>query len=108
MGHRFTDILTNASAIADYLGQPIVTAHHLLQAIDILEERLTMEDLGRPSSPMLRNFRQPSGADPAIREFAQRWYAELGSNVQAELTDGQLAVLVSELRALGTSANPED
>ncbi len=107
MGHRLTDILTNASAIADYLGQPIVTANHLLQAIAILEERLAMTDLGRPVSPMLRNFRPQPGADPAIRELAQRWYADLGSSVQAELTDEQFAKFRSELDALASVSTSE-
>lgn len=100
MSHRLTDILTNASAIADFVGEKDVSAQHMLDAIAVLNGDKTIDDFGKPAPPMLRRFRGPAGADPRVRELAQRWFADLGSNVSAELTGEQLAALAAELRAL--------
>lgn len=104
MAHRFTDILTNASAIADFVGEKDVTAQHMLDAIAVLDGVKTIDDFGTPVSPMLRRFRGPAGADPRVRELAQRWFAELGSSLSAELTGEQLQTLVEELRTLNQAA----
>lgn len=98
---RFADILTTASAIANYLGEPDVTARHVLDALDIQSGTKQMEDLGRPVSPLLRRGSQtPPGADAPVRELAQRWFAALGNDVNATLDAAQLTQLRSELRAL--------
>jgi hypothetical protein len=98
---RFADILTTASAVANYLGQPTVSAAHLLDAIAILRGATSLDDLGRPVSPLLRRATEPGGGvDPAIRELAQRWFAALGASVAAELDVAQLSALVAELEGL--------
>lgn len=105
---RFADILTTASAAAHFLGEGQVVAEHLLHSIAILSGEMTLEDLGRAVSPLVR--RNPPGmggtASPVVRELAQRWFALLGSDTAAVLSPAQLAELVEEIRRL--SASGED
>jgi hypothetical protein len=96
-GIRFTDILTTASAIANYLGVNEVVAAHLLKAIAILDGTKTMDELGRPVSPLVPRPRGGPSASSAVREFAQRWFAELGSDPLAEIDADALAQLQAEL-----------
>ncbi|MEO6398584.1 MAG: hypothetical protein ABIP13_08965 [Tepidiformaceae bacterium] len=102
---RFADILTTASAAANYLGESRVVAHHLLYGITILRGEMTLEDLGRAISPLVR--RTPPGmgssVDPRVRDLAQRWFADLGSNTEATLTEDGLRSLQDELRLLTVS-----
>lgn len=101
---RFADILTTASAIANYLGEADVTAAHVLDALDIQAGAKQMEDLGRPVSPLLRRGSQaPPGAEPAVRELVQRWFATLGNDINATLGEAQLAELRTELNQLHES-----
>src|SRR5438045_7101463 len=95
---RFTDVLTTASAVANYLGAEDVTASHVLDAIAVLRGEKGMEDLGRPLSPLVR--RGQAGADAAVRALAQRWWTELGGSPDAELDEAALERLSAELRAL--------
>jgi hypothetical protein len=97
---RLTDILTTSSAVANYLGESNVTAGHMLSAIAILRGEVTMESLGRPVSPLVPRARDGGGADPRVRELAQRWFARLGGDVGAALDDVQLASLVEELHGI--------
>ncbi|MBE0609887.1 MAG: hypothetical protein IH609_10930 [Dehalococcoidia bacterium] len=97
---RLTEILTTSSAVANYLGQPDVTAAHMLSAIAILRGEMTMESLGRPVSPLVPRVRGGGGADPRVRELARRWFARLGGDVGAALDDVQLAGLVGELNGI--------
>ena len=100
-GIRFTDVLTTASTVANYLGANEVSAGHMLQAVALLNEEVRMEELGRGVSPLLQRASQRQvGASPPVRELAQRWYASLGSDVYAELNDEQLGGLRAELMAL--------
>ncbi|MGH2609015.1 MAG: hypothetical protein ACRDHF_07980 [Tepidiformaceae bacterium] len=93
---RFADILTTASAVADYLGHEDVTARHVLDAISILEGSRQLEDLGRAVSPLVPR-RGERGVDPAVRELVQRWWRELGEDVNAELDVVGVKMLVQEL-----------
>jgi hypothetical protein len=96
---RFTDILTTASAIANYLGQPDVEAAHLLAAIDVVAGIRSMDELGRPTSPLLRRHGAPApGSTAGVRSLAQRWFADLASDPQAELDDRQLTTFAAEVR----------
>jgi hypothetical protein len=97
-GIRFVDVLTTGSAVANYLGAPDVTAGHLLSAIAILREEASLEDLGRPLSPMIR--RREAGSDPEVRAFAQRWFAKLGEDPHAELGGDQVDEMLRELSSL--------
>jgi hypothetical protein len=100
-GLRFADILTTASAIANYLAVPDVTASHLLDAMAILEGKKTLEDLGRPISPLVRRGGpQGAGVEPRALALVQRWFADLGSRADVELTGEQAEALRSDLRAL--------
>lgn len=99
---RFADILTTASAAANYLGEGHVLARHLLYGIAILTGQMTLEDLGRASSPLVR--RTPPGVgstvEPRVRELAQRWFAALGADPEATISSSQLAELQAELEQL--------
>lgn len=102
---RFADILTTASAAANYLGGANVAAEHLLYGIAILNREMAIEDLGRAVSPLVRRTPPGMGATvaPAVRQLAQRWFAMLGSNANARITPAQLAELVEELQQLRSS-----
>ncbi len=98
---RFTDILTTAAAIANYLGVPDVTATHMLDATAIQLGEKTMESLGRGVSPLMPKLASTQGgAEPEVRALAQRWYVSLGSDVTATLSGEQIAMLRAELVAL--------
>jgi hypothetical protein len=97
---RFADILTTASAVASYLGEPEVTAPHLLSALAILRGESTIDDLGRPVSPLVRRGQGGVSVSPAVRDLAQRWFAELGANVDAALDDQAVERLLADLKAL--------
>ncbi|MCC7364905.1 MAG: hypothetical protein IT303_11090 [Dehalococcoidia bacterium] len=96
---RFADILTTASAVANYLGAATITAAHLLDAIAILCGERRMEDLGRPVSPLLGGATRGAGpaVPPAVQELVQRWFAALGSDPNAGLAPEQLAALRQDL-----------
>ena len=103
---RFADILTTGSAVANYLGEATVIAQHLLAGIAILKGEMTLEDLGRAISPLVR--RTPPGigsaVDPPIRELAQRWFAALGSDADATMSAPQLEQLIFDLERLRRDA----
>ena len=87
--------------MANYLGHRDVLSRDLLTAIDMLRGERTLDDLGRPQSPLVsRVSGAGSGADPAVRALAQRWFARLDSDVGREFDEVELAEFVSELRAL--------
>lgn len=102
---RFADILTTASAVANYQGVPDVTAAHVLHAVALLQRTLRMEDLGRPLSPLVRRGPpgSPGGAEAALKALVQRWFAELGS-ADAGLDGESLARFVADLEALAGPA----
>jgi hypothetical protein len=98
-GIRLTDVLTTASAVANYLGAGDVTPAHLRTALAIVLGEGTIEDAGRPVSPLVR--RQPGGsAQPAVRELVQRWFAALGGDPLATFTPEQLARFRADVEAL--------
>ena len=99
-GIRFTDLLTTASAVANYHGAADVTAAHLLDAIALLTGAKEMGDLGRPVSPLVPRPRTAfGGVDPAAKAIVQRWHALLGSP-GAELSEAELAMFADELEGL--------
>jgi hypothetical protein len=95
---RFADVLTTASAVANYLGEPDVSIGHIAQAVAILLEEKTLDELGRPTSPL---FRRPSppGATSAARELVGRWFVEIGNDPNADLAGEKLGRFRSELAA---------
>lgn len=100
---RFADILTTASAVANYLGAPEVTPAHMLHAIAILDGSESLEDLGRPASPLVTRG-AGGGVDKTVRDIVQRWFERLGRDANAELD----ATAVESLRAELRSAVPDD
>lgn len=105
---RFTDILTTASAVATYVGEADVSARHLLDALALLRGAKTMEDLGRPRSPLVRP-RGRGGAEAAVRALVQRWWLALGEDVLATLGPAEAGQFEADVRALldeGESAPP--
>ena len=102
---RLTEILTTASAVANYLGEVDVSAEHVAHSIQILLGEITLEDLGRPLSPLVRRLPpgQAGGAEPEVRALAQRWFAELGGDVTAVLTPEQRDQLRGDIAALRSS-----
>lgn len=98
---RLTEILTTSSAVANYLGVPEVSVSHVRQALSLLKGETTLDDLGRPQSPLLaRVTGAGKGAEPALRALAQRWFARLGGDAAAEFDEAQLAEFEAELTAL--------
>lgn len=71
----------------------------MLDAIAILREEKGIDDLGRPVSPLVPRPQQP-GADERVRDLVQRWWRELGQDVDAELPPAELPRLIAELEAL--------
>jgi hypothetical protein len=98
---RFSDVLTTAAAVANYLGEADVSAGHMLAALQILQGTRKLEDLGRPLSPLVRRTApgQVGGVEPSVKALAQAWAARLGSAAGAMSTD-QVAKLLGELEAL--------
>lgn len=104
---RLTEILTTASAVANFKGVPDVTAEHLLLAMEVLLGTKTLDDLGRPMSPLVaRVAGAGSGATAGVRELAQRWFARQEGDMTHELDDEQLGALCDELRALDLAERP--
>ena len=96
---RFADILTTASAVANYLGASEVTAGHMLHAIAIQDGSETLDGLGRPASPLVTRGSAGASVDPAVREVVQRWFDRLGRDANAELDAEAVAALRADLRA---------
>lgn len=97
---RFADILSTASAVANYRGEPEVVAAHLLDAIDVLADRKTMEDLGRPQSPLVAAHRPQAVVVQGVQDLVRRWFAELNGDINAELTGESLDRFIADLRTL--------
>ncbi|GAB4327027.1 MAG: hypothetical protein Kow0010_10370 [Dehalococcoidia bacterium] len=97
---RFVDVLTTASAVAHYRGHGTVTAAHLADALSIVLGEKSMEDLGRPASPMLRHGETGVDVSPAVRELAMHWFDALGNDPAATLDEGQVEELRRELHSL--------
>jgi hypothetical protein len=95
---RFADILTTASAVANYLGEPDVTFSHLAAAVAVLLGETRVEDLGRPRSPLGRS-REQAGATPGVRVFVQRWFERLGS-ADAEISGDLLRTFREDVRTV--------
>jgi hypothetical protein len=98
---RFIDILTTASAVANYLGEGTVGPHHLLHAVAILREETTIEALGRPVSPLVP--RPGRAVDARVRDLVQRWFASLGSDGNATIGGEALDRFLDDVRALSES-----
>jgi len=98
---RLTEILTTASAVANFSGVPAVSAGHLRIAIDILRGEKTLDDLGRPVSPLVsRVTGAGSGATDGVRELAQRWFSRQNGDVTYELSESELMALRDEIAGL--------
>ena len=97
---RFADILTTASAVANYLAAAEIQASHLLDAIALLRGERSMEELGRPLSPLVRRP-QGGAVAPGVRELVRRWFEDVGQDAAAEIDAAQLSALEAELRGLG-------
>lgn len=96
---RFVEILTTASAVANFHGEQDVQPAHVLSAIRILRNEIALEDLGRPVSPLIPRRGTP-GSTPEVRAFAQHWMELLENDVHRELTSEQLEAIVAELQNL--------
>lgn len=106
---RLTDILTTAAAVTNFKGVPDVAAQHLLLAIEILQGEKTLDDLGRPVSPLVtRMSGAPPGATPGVKALAQRWFARQGSDPSYELSGDELEALRGELATLVTDEAAAD
>ena len=103
---RFVDVLTTASAAANYRGEPVVEARHLTDAVHILQGEMTVEDLGRPMSPLVASRLPRGGASPEVQELVQRWYAELGDDPSAVLDEVAVGRLLGELAEIDRGPGP--
>lgn len=108
-GLRLTEVLTTATAVANYLGETTIRAEHLQAAIGLLRETITMDDLGRPQSPTLaRMTRAGSEVAPEVRVLAQQWFARLGSDPLAEFGAADLAAFERDLSRLVAEDPPSE
>jgi hypothetical protein len=96
---RLIDLLTTASAVANYLGAGDVRADHLRAAYRLARGEATLEEIGRPQSPLVPR-RGNGGATNGVRTFAQRWYALLGARPEGTLGASDLPAFTAELNAL--------
>lgn len=103
---RFVDVLTTSAAVTSFLGVAVTTASHIIAAVAILQGELTIEDLGRPVSPLLRSARGPQSVDPAVRHLVQSWFQRVGGTGDAEIGGEQLRLFVGELRLLESGESP--
>lgn len=96
------EILTTASAVANYLGAIDVTPDHVAAALEILLGETRMEDLGRPLSPLVRRLPpgQAGSADVAVRDLAGRWFDALHGDVHAVFSAQQLSEFRAEVLGL--------
>lgn len=94
---RLVEVLTTASAVANFLGETNVSVAHLLTSLQILKGEASMEDLGRPVSPLVPRTGSP-GSTPEARAFAQRWYQSVGGDPHAALTPAQVEQMERELQ----------
>ena len=97
---RFADILTTASAVASYLGVATVTAAHLIESVAILRGEKSVEDLGRPVSPLVSRSSQGADVEPAARDLVQHWFFAVGQDINATLDEDETALLVVQLAGL--------
>ncbi|MGE3076949.1 MAG: hypothetical protein AB7N24_17110 [Dehalococcoidia bacterium] len=105
-GLRLTEILTTSSAVANYLGAPVIRPSHLLKAIDILLGTASLDDLGRPLSPLVSRVAKAGDAvAPEVQKLAQRWFAALGSDALAQFDDETLLRFMREVRAVDVETN---
>jgi hypothetical protein len=103
---RLVDILTTASAVTSYLGASGTTAAHVLAAVAILQGRTSMEDLGRPVSPLGRSQRGEPTVTPALRALVQRWFADLGGHGDVALDGDAIEQFLADLQSLEQQAPP--
>lgn len=106
-GLRFTDLLTTAAAVANYLGEPVVSAAHVLSAIRIQLGEIGLDELGRPRSPLGRPPHRGDTVEPRLRALVQLWYERIGGQVTAELDATQLDGFRSALEALAAAPDTE-
>ncbi len=97
-GIRFADILTTASAVANYVGESDVAPAHIEAAVRLLRGQIRMEDLGRPTSPLVRRG-APPGATEEVRAVVQRWFAELAHDANAQLDENAVARFLADLES---------
>lgn len=98
---RLTEVLTTSTSVATYLGQPTVEPTHLLLAVKVLLGETTMDNLGRPQSPLLiRVSGAGSTVAPDVRDLAQRWFARFDHNPLREFTPAELDEFVAEVSGL--------
>lgn len=103
-GISLADILTTSSSVANYLGVQDIAPGHLADAIALLLGETTLEQIGRPRSPLVP--RPPAGpATPQVRDFAQRWLERLDREATRELTLPELLLMREEIGVLA-SASP--
>lgn len=108
MSIRFTDILTTATALAQYLGDNEINAFHLAESVGLLRGQRTLDEFGPGRSPLIP--RDPGG--PAVgaelRDLTQAWFARLGSDPASELEESAVDEFLQELTALDSSRPPGD
>ncbi|MEX0781443.1 MAG: hypothetical protein WD557_02260 [Dehalococcoidia bacterium] len=76
-----------------------MSAEHVLAAIEMLRGNIRLEDLGRPVSPLVP--RPPErGTEPHLRDLVQRWWRDLGEDVNAVVDGAGVERLIAELGAI--------
>ena len=97
---RFTDVLTMATSITNFLGEGLVEPKHAVLALDVLEGARSLESLGRPLSPLVRRAPGGPAVDDRLKLLVQQWWNDLGATPDAELTSAVRRRLRDALAAL--------
>lgn len=104
---RLTEVLTTSTAVATYLGHPAVAPFHVLSAIRILQGEASIEDLGRPQSPLLtRATGAASQVAPEVQALAQRWFTRFDEDITREFTETELTEFLKEVESLEGTETP--
>jgi len=95
---RFLDLLTTATAVANFRGSDTVCAEHFEMAADILRGLKSMDESAGPAPPLFSGGGSGAVA-PALQELVQDWYRRLGGDPDATIDDDALDVFLAEARA---------
>lgn len=97
---RFTDILTTSTSVANFLRASLVEKSHMIAAIDLLEEKISPEDLGTPQPFLGSRPGAGPGVAPEIAAMVRKWWDSLGQDPQAVMSGEKMDAFRREIEAM--------